>query len=42
MPRFESMSHTSHLEYPHILETRLILEVYSERGGVVVVVSLGR
>jgi hypothetical protein len=42
MSNFESMSHTSPLGYPQLLETRSILEVYGERGRIVVVMSSGR
>jgi hypothetical protein len=42
MSHFESMSHTSPLRYAYLLETRSILEVYNERGKVVVVVSSGQ
>jgi hypothetical protein len=32
MSHFESMSHTSPLGYPYLLEIHSILEVYDERG----------
>jgi hypothetical protein len=32
MSHFGSMSHTSPLGYPHLLETRSILEVYGQKG----------